>query len=88
MAIETIYVLIKAKAGKVVDVSEALEKIEGVEEADMVTGRYDIAAVIRGGDLNRMLATVVAKIQKIEGIESTETLVAVPKYSELIKFFE
>jgi len=84
---ETIFVLIRVKAGKVASVADALETIKNVDEVAMVTGRYDIVAVVRGTQLNRMLATVVAKIQNVEGIGSTETLVGMPKYADMMNLF-
>jgi DNA-binding Lrp family transcriptional regulator len=74
---DRLYVLIKVEPGKIEAVLSSVDKIEDVTEASAVTGSYDIIVKIEGGSIANILSTVVRNIHKIQGITSTETLVAV-----------
>ena len=74
---EKIYVLIKVEAGAIESVLDDITKVMGVTEASAVTGPYDIFAKIEGDWLIDAMTIVMKSIQKINGIKSTETLVAV-----------
>lgn len=73
------YVLIEVEVGKVGEVAEALQKVEGVKSADTVTGHYDVVAVIEVADIDAV-GTVVKQIHSIAGICKTTTCIGV-KYS-------
>jgi len=45
--------------------------------ACLVTGRYDIIALLEAPDLKSLAETVVSKIHMIEGVERTETAIVV-----------
>ena len=66
-------VYIRVDPGKSLDVAEAVKGIEGVKEAYAVTGRFDVVARIEAADVKAIGETVVTKIQKIDGVRSTET---------------
>lgn len=68
-----IYLLINTEIGKEQSVRDSLQKIENVRSADMITGRYDIIAVIEGGSVEEVFTTVLNKIRSIDGIVRTET---------------
>jgi len=67
------YVLIQTEVGKAKQVVEEVRMIEGVSQADDVTGPYDI--VVRAGaeDVDGLGRLVVARIQSIAGITRTLT---------------
>ncbi|MXY77479.1 MAG: Lrp/AsnC family transcriptional regulator [Acidimicrobiia bacterium] len=67
------YVLIQTEVGKAKQVVEEVRMIEGVTQADDVTGPYDI--VVRAGaeDVDGLGRLVVARIQSIAGITRTLT---------------
>ena len=67
------YVLIQTEVGKAKQVVEEVRMIEGVSQADDVTGPYDI--VVRAGaeDVDGLGRLVVAGIQSIPGITRTLT---------------
>ena len=68
-----IYLLINTEIGKERSVRDSLRKIGNVKSADMITGRYDIIAVIEGGTVEDVFTTVISKIRSINGIVRTET---------------
>jgi len=67
------YVLIQTEVGKAKQVVEEVRLIDGVSQADDVTGPYDI--VVRAGaeDVDGLGRLVVARIQSIPGITRTLT---------------
>ena len=67
------YVLIQTEVGKAKQVVEEVRLIDGISQADDVTGPYDI--VVRAGaeDVDGLGRLVVARIQSIPGITRTLT---------------
>lgn len=67
------YVLIQTEVGKAKQVVEEVRLLDGVSQADDVTGPYDI--VVRAGaeDVDGLGRLVVARIQSIPGITRTLT---------------
>ncbi len=74
-------VLIKAAAGKVKDVAEALVDTSCVTEVYSVAGRFDLVAIIRAKNTEGMAEAVTQRFQGIPGIVSTETLIAFRAFS-------
>jgi len=70
------FVLIETVVGKNKDVVTALRQLAGVKSVDVVTGPYDIIAVIEGETLNDIGEVVTSKIHPIGGISRTVTCLA------------
>ena len=73
---EKIFVLIKVNAGNLEPVFRELRQVTGIKEVHSVTGTYDILAIIEGDDIAKLLSRVVREVREVEGIVSTETLIA------------
>ena len=71
------FVLIETAVGKNKEVIAALNRLEGMKSVDVVTGPYDVIAVIEGADLNAIGDLVTGKIHPIAGISRTVTCLAV-----------
>jgi DNA-binding Lrp family transcriptional regulator len=71
------YVLITIAIGKVKEVLEELDRMEGVVKADVVTGPYDAIARIEAEDLSQLTKTIVQKIHYIDGVIDTTTAIVV-----------
>lgn len=67
------YVLIQTEVGKAALVAEEVRDIPGVENADDVTGPYDVIVKASADDVDQLGKLVVARIQAIEGITRTLT---------------
>lgn len=67
-------VLITTKAGMAFSACSEIGKIDGVEQAHVVTGPYDLVAVI---DSNTNLRSLVAAIHDTDGVQRTQTCIAV-----------
>ncbi|MHA1960899.1 MAG: Lrp/AsnC ligand binding domain-containing protein [Candidatus Thorarchaeota archaeon] len=68
----SVYILIQVKAGKVWDVHNDLVQIEGVSEANVVTGPYDIIAYAERStkDETRKLLTSIHEVRFVTRSET------------------
>jgi len=71
------FVLIETAVGRNKEVVAALSRLKGVTSVDVVTGPYDIIAVLEGVDLNAIGDLVTEKIHPIAGISRTVTCLKV-----------
>ncbi len=71
------YVLIKAHTGEVQEVATRLRELNGVTEAHMTFGPYDIVAEVEMDDVAKLGALTASGIQTIPGVEQTLTCLAV-----------
>src|SRR5690606_39421346 len=65
------YILIQTEVGKAAQVAEQVRGIEGVVEADDVTGPYDVVAKAESETVDDLGKMVVSRVQMIEGITRT-----------------
>ncbi len=61
-------------------VSEEVKKLHDVEAVYEVSGLYDIVAIIKSSDVSD-LNNCIDEIRKIDGVESTNTLVVLREFS-------
>jgi len=73
--VPTAYVLIKVAAGTEAMVFEALTKIEGVEEVNVVYGEYDIIAKVNARSMDDLRNIVTKQIRGVRDIVKTETAI-------------
>jgi DNA-binding Lrp family transcriptional regulator len=71
------YVLIETAVGRNKEVAAAMEQLKGIKSVDIVTGPYDIIAIIEGESLNDIGDLVTGKIHPITGISRTVTCLAI-----------
>ena len=71
------YLLVETAVGKTRDVASTLRDLEGVDTVDVVTGPYDIIAVIEGEDMSVVGNVVTERIHTVAGVVRTVTCVAV-----------
>ena len=71
------YVLIETAVGKTRDVAAALRSLKEISSADVVTGPYDIIAVIEGGDLGSIGDMVTGQVHTIGGITRSVTCLSI-----------
>ena len=74
-------VLIRAVPGDVPALARRIAGIEGVAEAYSVSGDWDLIAVLRVKEYDRIAAIVTEEISQVSGIERTNTLTAFRVYS-------
>ncbi len=71
------YLLVETAVGKTRDVAGTLRELNGIETVDVVTGPYDIIAVISGDDMSVVGNLVTEGIHTVTGVVRTVTCVAV-----------
>ncbi|GAA1115636.1 MULTISPECIES: Lrp/AsnC ligand binding domain-containing protein [Kitasatospora] len=67
------YILIQTEVGKATAVAESIAKIQGVVQAEDVTGPYDVIVRAEAESIDDLGRLVVAQVQQIEGITRTLT---------------
>lgn len=78
----TALVLLTISRDRVNEIAEKLSDIKGISEVYSIAGRYDLAVIIRAKD-NEQLADIVTRhMLKVEGIITSETLIAFRVYSK------
>lgn len=69
-------VLIRARRDRLNQVADEIGALEGVTEVYFVAGRYDLVAILRADDDDDFAQVVTEGMLSIEGIRSSETLIA------------
>jgi DNA-binding Lrp family transcriptional regulator len=75
--LETIYILAKVDASHAESIIVTIGKIEGVKFVHAVTGPYDVLICMEGPSVAKLLSRSIKEISGLDGIRSTETLVAI-----------
>ena len=71
------YLLIETAVGKTREVAGTLTGLPGIVTVDVVTGPYDIIALINGDDIAVVGDLVTGRIHTVPGVVRTVTCVAV-----------
>jgi len=71
----TAYVLINTEPEKMEEVVNNLRKIEGIKEAHMVYGVYDIVATVKTDTMEKLKEVVAWHIRRLESVRSTSTMI-------------
>ncbi|WXG46292.1 MAG: Lrp/AsnC ligand binding domain-containing protein [Candidatus Atabeyarchaeum deiterrae] len=72
------YVEMSIAPGKIKDILRALRRIGNIKEVSAVTGHCDVIASIDAGDMETFSKILLEKVQSLDGVTRTETLVCVP----------
>ncbi len=67
------YILIQTEVGKAADVAAQIAGLDGVTNAEDVTGPYDVIVRAEAGTVDELGKLVVARIQQVPGITRTLT---------------
>ncbi len=74
-AVPTAYVLIKVTAGAESKIFDALLKVDGVKEVDVVYGEFDLIAKVSTRSMDELRNVVVKQIRGVVGVERTVTAI-------------
>jgi DNA-binding Lrp family transcriptional regulator len=75
-------VMIRTQREHIPTAAQALADIEGVAEVYSVSGEWDLIAILRVTEWERIATVVTEHFAKVQGIERTQTLVAFRVYSQ------
>lgn len=77
----TAVVFVKADVAHIPEVAEAIASLEGVSEVYSVTGQIDLIAMVRVRAHEDVARVVAEELNKVPGVEETETHIAFRTYS-------
>jgi DNA-binding Lrp family transcriptional regulator len=77
----TAIVFVKADVARIPEVAQQLADLDGVSEVYSVTGTIDLIAMVRVHTIDQVATTVADKVNKVPGVEGTETHIAFRAYS-------
>ncbi|MGH7717533.1 MAG: Lrp/AsnC family transcriptional regulator [Gemmatimonadaceae bacterium] len=77
----TTIVLIRTEPKRIPDVAIKIAGIDGVAEVYSVSGEWDLVAIVRVPEYDRIAQVVTEEFAKIPGLERTQTLTAFRAYS-------
>ena len=78
----TTIVLIKADPKTITQAATRIAGVEGVQEVYSVSGEWDLVAIVRVTEYERIAEVVTHQIASVPGIERTMTLTAFRAYSK------
>lgn len=67
------YILIQTEVGKAAAVASTISGLDGVTQAEDVTGPYDVIVRAEANNVDELGKLVVAKVQAVAGITRTLT---------------
>lgn len=71
------FVLINAEIGSEEEVLKELKKVEGVQEAYVVYGVYDVVAKIRADTMDKLKDVVTWHVRRLNKVRSTLTMIVI-----------
>lgn len=77
----TAIVFVKADVARIPEVAEAIAALAGVSEVYSVTGQIDLIAMVRVRNHDEVAEVVADQINKVPGVQDTETHIAFRAYS-------
>jgi DNA-binding Lrp family transcriptional regulator len=77
----TAIVLVKTAVDAVHDVAQAIAELPAVTEVYSVTGEFDLVALVRVRHHDELADVIPGGLNKISGVQSTETHMAFRTYS-------
>ena len=77
----TAIILLSLDRDKITETGEMLAQMEGVTEIYSVAGKYDMVAIVKAAESEKLMDLVTNHILKVKGIAETETLFAFRVYS-------
>jgi DNA-binding Lrp family transcriptional regulator len=78
----TAIVFLSCDVHRIPQVAEELAGLDGVSEVYSVTGDIDLVALVRVAELDDVAAVVADRVNKVDGVTSTQTHIAFRTYSK------
>jgi DNA-binding Lrp family transcriptional regulator len=73
LLVVTAYILVQTEVGKAAEVAKDILDITGVQQAQAVTGPYDVIVRAEAHNIDELGQLVVARVQAVDGITRTLT---------------
>ena len=75
----TAFVLINTEPASMPSVLKKIKAVEGVEEAEMVYGVYDIVAKVKTETMDKLKHVIAYNIRALPNVHSTQTMLVIPQ---------
>ena len=75
----TAFVFITTKPDSMPEVLKEVKAVEGVKEAEMVYGVYDIIAKVKTETMDQLKQIISFNIRRLDNVRATQTLLVVPQ---------
>ena len=69
------FIMVKTTAGKSEELQDSIAALEGVVEAHVVAGEYDIIVEAEGPEVYAVMHDVATKIRDLTGVADTKTYI-------------
>lgn len=69
------FIMVKTAAGKSADLQEEIRGMEGVVDANVVAGQYDIIVEAQAEEVYSVIRTVATSLRELQGVMDTRTYV-------------
>ena len=79
----TAIVFVKADVARIPEVAQQIADLAAVSEVYSVTGTIDLIALVRVRTIDEVAVAVADHVNKVPGVEGTETHIAFRAYSTL-----
>ena len=77
----TAIVMVNAAVDRIPEVAQAIADLDGVTEVYSVAGDVDLVAMVRVRRHEDLHETIAGRLNKVEGVQATQTLIAFQSYS-------
>ena len=77
----TTIVMVKVAANRIPEVAQAIADLDSVSEVYSVAGDVDLVAMVRVRRHEELHDTIAGRLNKVEGVLATQTLIAFQAYS-------
>jgi len=69
------FIMVKTAAGKSEQLLDSIRGIDGVEEAHIVAGQYDIIVEATGEEVYDLMHGVATRLRDLDGVADTKTYI-------------
>lgn len=77
----TAIVLVDCDNHRIPEVAQEIAGLDGVSECYSVAGEVDLVAIVRVRGFDDIAGTIAGRLDKVDGVLSTRTLIAFQAYS-------
>lgn len=74
-------VMVSAAVDQIPEVAQRIADLDGVSEVYSVAGDVDLVAMVRVRRHEDLHETIAGRLNKVEGVQATQTLIAFQSYS-------
>ncbi|MEF8781622.1 MAG: Lrp/AsnC family transcriptional regulator [Haloarculaceae archaeon] len=69
------FIMVEATAGESAEVRSDIAETEGIEEAHVVAGQYDIISEASGEEVYDVIHSVATRVRDLDGVVDTRTYI-------------